>query len=125
MRKLFIGGVVVVAALAQGQMSFIKMSPILNSADTNQDGVVSAEEIANAPAQLRKLDKNGDGKLTREEAGLQLPVGGGRGRGGEGRGGGGDEPPAPAPSAMFELPVVIELPVLVPTNVFVPPVVFD
>lgn len=81
-------------------MSFIRMSPILNAVDMNQDGVISAEEIAGSPAQLRKLDKNGDGKLSREEAGLQMGNfgrGGGRGRG-EGEGGG-DEPPAPAPSA--------------------------
>lgn len=93
-----------------GGMSFIRMSPILNAVNVNQDGTLSADEIANAPAQLRKLDKNGDGKLTRDEAGLQM---GGRGRGGEGRGGegrggegrggegrgDGDEPPAAAPSA--------------------------
>lgn len=91
------------AALAQdrpaggGRMSFIRMSPILNSVDVNQDGALSPEEIANAPAQLRKLDKNGDGKLTQDEAGLQMQMGGGRGRGDGG--GGGDEPPAPAPTA--------------------------
>jgi len=35
--------------------------------DTNHDGVLSAEEIANAAASLLKLDKNGDGKLTQDE----------------------------------------------------------
>lgn len=80
-----------------GQMSFIRMSPILNSVDVNRDGILSAAEIADAPAQLRKLDKNGDGRLTRDEAGLQMGGRGGRGRG-EGEGGG-DEPPSPAPSA--------------------------
>ncbi len=81
-----------------GGMSFIRMSPILNAVDVNQDGVLSAAEIADAPAQIRKLDKNSDGKLTQDEAGLRM--GGGRG-GGRGRGeeGGGDEPPAPAPTA--------------------------
>ena len=43
-------------------MSFIKMSPILNAVDVDvdvdQEGVLSAAEIADAPAQLRKLDKN-------------------------------------------------------------------
>jgi Ca2+-binding EF-hand superfamily protein len=95
-------------ALAQdspdgGRMSFVRMSPILNAVDVNQDGVLSAGEINNAPAQLRKLDKNGDGKLTRDEAGLQMQMGRGPGgRGGRGRGegdGGGDEPPSPAPTA--------------------------
>ena len=68
------------AAMAQdapdgGRMSFVRMSPILNAVDVNQDGVLSAGEINNAPAQLRKLDKNGDGKLTRDEAGLQMQMG--------------------------------------------------
>jgi Ca2+-binding EF-hand superfamily protein len=84
-------------------MSFIRMSPILNAVDVNQDGTLSAAEIAGAAAQLRKLDKNGDGKLTRDEAGLQMNFGRGRGEGGgRGRGegeGGGDEPPSPAPTA--------------------------
>lgn len=78
---------------------FIRISPILNAIDTNQDGVLSADEIAAAPAQLRRLDKNGDGKLTRDEAGIrmdQLPGRGGRGRG---EGGGPPETPAPPPSA--------------------------
>ncbi len=94
-------------ALAQegqpGGMSFMRMSPILNGIDVNHDGVITADELANAPAQLRKLDKNGDGKLTQDEAGLQMMGGRGGGRGrGEGRGegeGGGDEPPSPAPTA--------------------------
>lgn len=96
------------AALAQdapdgARMSFVRMSPILNAVDVNQDGTLSVREIANAPVQLRKLDKNGDGKLTREEAGLQMQMGRGPGgRGGRGRGEGegeGDEPPSPAPTA--------------------------
>lgn len=95
--------VVPLALLAQegppGGMSFVKMSPILNAADVNQDGAVSASEIAGASAQVQKLDKNGDGKLSREEAGIQMMGRGGRGRGGEREGEGGDEPPAPPPSA--------------------------
>src|SRR5690349_11225026 len=80
-------------------MSFVRMSAILNAVDTDQNGVLSAPEIQSAPASLRKLDKNNDGKLSREEAGLQFGRGGPRG-GGRGRGeGGGDEPPAPAPTA--------------------------
>ena len=89
-------------------VSYIKISPILNAVDVNQDGVLSATEIAASAAQIRKLDKNGDGKLTRDEAGIrmdQLPGRGGRGEGrggrGEGRGrdGGEVEIPAPPPSA--------------------------
>jgi hypothetical protein len=41
--------------------------PLVAALDTNHDGVIDADEIANAPAALRKLDKNGDGKLTMDE----------------------------------------------------------
>jgi Ca2+-binding EF-hand superfamily protein len=103
------------AAFAQSDqqqpVNYIRISPILNAIDTNQDGVLSADEIAAAPAALRKLDKNGDGKLTRDEAGIPMNLlpgrgggrGGGRGEGrGEGRGPGEgreQETPAPPPSA--------------------------
>jgi Ca2+-binding EF-hand superfamily protein len=42
-------------------------SPLLNALDANGDGVIDAQEIANAPAALKTLDKNGDGQLTRDE----------------------------------------------------------
>ena len=35
--------------------------------DTNHDGALSSDEIDAIPAALRKLDKNGDGKLTADE----------------------------------------------------------
>jgi hypothetical protein len=35
--------------------------------DTNHDGQLSADEIANASASLLTLDKNGDGILTHDE----------------------------------------------------------
>lgn len=35
--------------------------------DTNHDGTISADEITNSAAALRKLDKNSDGKLTADE----------------------------------------------------------
>ena len=56
--------------------------PIIAALDANHDGVIDAAEIANAPAALRTLDKNGDGKLTMDET---RPQGGGP-RGGEGGG---------------------------------------
>jgi Ca2+-binding EF-hand superfamily protein len=59
-----------------GEMNFIRMDPILAAVDSNGDGVISAEEIRNSAAAIRKLDKDGDGKVTREEA---MPPGG-RGR---------------------------------------------
>jgi EF hand len=41
--------------------------PLFLALDANHDGVIDADEIANAPAALKRLDKNGDGKLTRDE----------------------------------------------------------
>jgi hypothetical protein len=63
----------------------------MEALDTNHDGILSADEIANAPASLKKLDKNGDGQLTADE---YRPQGGGRGPGGQGGPGGpgGDQP---------------------------------
>ncbi len=42
-------------------------SPLIEALDVNHDGIIDANEIANAPAELRTLDKNGDGQLTRDE----------------------------------------------------------
>src|SRR5437016_3972852 len=52
---------------------------IIAALDANGDGVIDADEIANAPAALAKLDKNGDGKLTVEE--IMGPRPGGPGAG--------------------------------------------
>ena len=40
---------------------------IVKALDANGDGVIDANEIANAPAALKALDKNGDGQLTPDE----------------------------------------------------------
>lgn len=48
-------------------------SPLMEALDTNHDGIIDANEIANAPAALKKLDKNGDGKLTPDELRPQRP----------------------------------------------------
>ena len=40
---------------------------IVKALDANSDGVIDANEIANAPAALKALDKNGDGQLTPDE----------------------------------------------------------
>ena len=62
---------------------------VIQVLDANHDGVIDAEEIANAPAALRKLDKNGDGKLTMDELLPPPPQGmGGRPEGGQGQGNG-------------------------------------
>ena len=42
-------------------------SPLVGALDANHDGVIDADEIANASAALKTLDKNGDGQLTRDE----------------------------------------------------------
>jgi hypothetical protein len=48
---------------------YFKLILVLGALDTDRDNVISAAEIAHAPAALRKLDKNHDGKLSAEECG--------------------------------------------------------
>ncbi len=43
------------------------LPPVVKVLDTNGDGIIDANEMANAPAALKTLDKNGDGKLTPDE----------------------------------------------------------
>ncbi|HTR42967.1 MAG TPA: hypothetical protein VMH87_15240 [Pseudomonadales bacterium] len=50
-------------------------SPLVEALDVNQDGVIDANEIANAPAELLTLDKNGDGQLTPNEYRPHRPPG--------------------------------------------------
>jgi hypothetical protein len=67
-----------------------KFPPSIAAAfDTDSNGVLSAAESAQAPSQLLKLDKNGDGQLSAEElcpgglgrGGQECPLGGqGQGR---------------------------------------------
>lgn len=59
----------------------MKFMPILAALDSNSDGIISAEEINNAPMSLKNLDKNNDGQLTEDEV---RPMGGRGGRGGFG-----------------------------------------
>ena len=47
--------------------------PIVLALDTNHDGIIDSNEIANASAALLTLDKNGDGKLTPDEYMPPLP----------------------------------------------------
>lgn len=90
-----------------GGRDMLRMFPVMTALDADNDGVISAAEINNAPAALRKLDKNGDGQLTEDELRPNFPPGGpggfgereGRGPGGrggfgerEGRGPGGPGP---------------------------------
>jgi len=43
------------------------VDPVMLALDANSDHALSAAEIANAPASLKALDANADGKLTRDE----------------------------------------------------------
>ena len=68
--------------------------PLMVALDKDRDGELSAKEIENAVAALKKLDKNEDGKLTPEE--LRPQFGGPGGPGGPGFGGPGfGGPPRP------------------------------
>ena len=74
--------------------------PIVMALDANHDGVIDATEIANAPAALKSLDKNGDGKLTPDEfmgPRPQCPGGQGRGPGGNPCSDNNNMPPGPPP----------------------------
>jgi hypothetical protein len=81
----------------RGQM----VPPLFAALDTDHDGVIGEDEIKNAAEALKKLDKNGDGKLTPEELRPARPEGQGRlnedGREGGGprgnRGADGQRPP--------------------------------
>lgn len=57
---------------------------VLAAIDADGDHTISAREILNAAASLKKLDKNGDGQLTSEE----IHANGGRQQGGQGERGG-------------------------------------
>jgi len=41
--------------------------PLMQVLDVNHDGVIDSNEMANASAELKTLDKNGDGQLTQDE----------------------------------------------------------
>jgi hypothetical protein len=70
----------------------LPVPPIITALDLNGDSVIDAEEITKASELLKKLDKNGDGKLTSDEYLPPHPMGMGRpGMGGfSGQGGRGE-----------------------------------
>jgi Ca2+-binding EF-hand superfamily protein len=51
--------------------AYFRFILVLSALDVDQDNVISAAEMENAPAALWKLDKNHDGKLSAEECGLE------------------------------------------------------
>jgi Ca2+-binding EF-hand superfamily protein len=63
------------AAASWGQHDrTMPLLPIIVALDADRDGVISAEEIKAAPRSLLTLDKNKDGKLSKDEyLGKQLP----------------------------------------------------
>jgi len=66
-------------------------SPLMEALDVNHDGVIDSNEIANASAELKTLDKNGDGQLTQDELRPPRPPMDG------GPGSGNGRPPVPPP----------------------------
>ncbi len=103
---------VAAAALAQppegfgggrgGPGGFMRMSPIFQALDTDEDGELSKGEIKNAAKSLRKLDKNKDGQLTAEEVRPNFPQGGPGGEGRRPEGGGPGETQGPDPEEMVK-----------------------
>jgi len=77
---------------------------LMTALDADKDGKVSAKEIDNAVAALKKLDEDKDGKLSSKEIGWPPSFGGGPGRGmggfpGFGGSQGGGRPRRPDPDA--------------------------
>jgi len=72
---------------------------IVLAIDANHDGVIDADEIANASAALKTLDKNGDGKLTPDEFMGKRPGPPRNSNGGNESGNPADEGPAGPPPA--------------------------
>ncbi len=49
--------------LGRARLNFMRIHPVLAALDVNHDGVISESEIRNSAAALRTLDANRDGKL--------------------------------------------------------------
>ena len=67
-----IPGLVLVRPLAENPRhkdASLRLNPIFDALDLDGDGVLSGAEIDSAPAVLRTLDANHDGKLSAEECG--------------------------------------------------------
>jgi hypothetical protein len=88
-----------------GPGRLLAMMPVIVALDINQDGELSAAEIAGAVAALKTLDKDADGKISSAEMapdfsqmnrGGQAGAGAGAGAGGRGGEGGGQRPRRPA-----------------------------
>ncbi len=73
--------------------------PVMAALDANNDGIIDEAEMKNAYAALKKLDKDGDGRLSEEETRPQFGRGGGFG--GPGQGGPGGRPDGGRPEGGF------------------------
>jgi outer membrane protein assembly factor BamB len=62
-----------------GGPSVMQTDPVLSTLDKDRNKEISAEEIAAAPAALKALDKNQDGKISEDEVTPQRGDGGGEG----------------------------------------------
>jgi hypothetical protein len=51
---------------------YFRLILVLGALDTDRDNIISTSEIAHAPAALKKLDKNHDGKLSAKECGARF-----------------------------------------------------
>ena len=58
-----------------GPEGFMRMVPVMTALDADGDGEISAAELAEATAHLKKLDANNDGKLSPEELRPNFPAG--------------------------------------------------
>ena len=56
-----------------GPDMMMRAMPVMAALDADKDGVISAEEISNAVAALKTVDKNSDGKLTEDELRPSFP----------------------------------------------------
>lgn len=77
-------------------------NPLFAALDSNGDGMITMEELENAPKLLAKLDQDKDGKLTLEEvdASALVPAAGTGGRGRRGAGGATAAGPGRGPGGM-------------------------
>lgn len=64
--QLFVISIVAATALT-GQERGGFMNLIVTALDANRDGIISSSELKNAPSALAAVDKDHDGKITREE----------------------------------------------------------
>jgi len=53
--------------LQRFHVAFMRFHPVLAALDADHDGEISTREMQNAPAALKSLDSNGDGRLTPDE----------------------------------------------------------